>query len=78
MTEKKPPPDLDEVLHVAGTLMRHFNEAAGGCPICGVEDGDHEPDGLCSRLDVALGSDEARRARERLARRRRYLRSREP
>ena len=42
-----------ELESIAIAIMRRCNEMPE-CPFCGIDDGEHEPGELCSRLDFAL------------------------
>lgn len=45
----------EQLEDLAERIMRHCNEASE-CPFCGIDDGEHEPNRLCSELDAALGA----------------------
>lgn len=50
------PADPARVTDAATRLMQWLHESPSGCAICGVIDGDHEPDMPCAPLFDALGT----------------------
>lgn len=57
---------LTAIEDVALGLMQHLNESLG-CPLCGVENGEHEPGAWCQELWDALNADRPDRIAKRMA-----------